>query len=245
MSTAKAVRERPILFTAPMVRAILEGRKTQTRRPAKFVSREAPFNLLASSVRADYYASNAPERGWVLCSRGVAGQWTDRTFPLKCPYGQPGDRLWVRETFAIECNSGWQDAYSEPSKPLGPVRWHDDGDGGEYFEAPRYRASEPDTILGEDEDGMRWQPSIHMPRWASRITLEVTGVRVERVQAISEVDAKAERYHGEFSPGGTMTRSPRAQFSESWARIYGARGLGWDANPWVWVVEFRKVAPDA
>lgn len=176
-----------------MVRAILEGRKTQTRR----------------IVKGTRWLSEAID---VLNIEG-SPSWTDGTgwdSCVRCPYGAPGDRLWVRETWA---DMGWP--------PTGP----------QYA----YRA-DPDS---SDNDAQRWKPSIHMPRSASRITLEVLNVRVERLQDISEEDAKAEgvtlkgmsRYDGEA----------RDAFEALWCGINGAES--WDANPWVWVIGFKVIKP--
>ena len=182
------MRERPILFSAPMVRAILEGRKTQTRRVARTPPHPVHGHRLAAAT---------------------------------CPYGQPGDRLWVRETW-------------------GPC------DGGFC-----YRADEPEGSTAKPDDG-RWHPSIHMLREASRITLEVTGVRVERLQSISDDDAIAEGLErhaqsplwkrGPLSTDQNIvdwTGFPLLAFRSIWEAINGAES--WAANPWVWVVEFRRV----
>jgi hypothetical protein len=182
-------KERPILFSGPMVRAILAGRKTQTRR---IVKNQEWYNL-----KGDY--------GDRL--RGV-----DR-----CPYGHPGERLWVRET--------WFCATGEP----GPALCHYQADG----DRPEFKGL--------------WKPSIHMFRWASRITLEITGVRVERLQDISEADAIAEgiaKHSDQWIdyPAGKSAAGwsdPRKSFTSLWQSING--GDSWNANPWVWVVEFRKL----
>lgn len=184
------MKERPILFSASMVRAILEGRKTQTRRVVKRI----PLEWLESGLHPDFVAF--PENGL-------------------SPYGQPGDRLWVRESWAYH-----------PDFP-------------ESTHRAIYRADP-----GVENDVPRWRPSIHMPRWASRINLEVTGVRVERLQEISESDAKAE---GCSVPEIIYPDEPKEHYSYAaaykhlWESINGPGS--WDANPWVWVVEFRRIAP--
>ena len=177
------MKERPILFSGPMVRAILDGRKTQTRRP---------YNPKAGFPRED---------GEVTPT--TADAWTDYG---PCPIGQPGDRLWVRETWT-QNTSG--------------VIW--------------YRADGHSIANG------LWRPSIHMPRWASRITLEITRVWVERVQDITEEEAKAEGCCGGHSsiPGYAFSATPREHFRHIWQSIYGT----WDANPLVWAYEFRRVKP--
>ncbi len=217
-----------------MVRAILEGRKTQTRRVCK------PAQAAALSFVVD-------------CDDG---KWGDEEgnvlFP--CPYGQPGDRLWVRETFYCD------DSTYPDGEPI-TCHWREvDGQRvaipleeqrAEMLENMYYRADgEPDW---EGADGPTpWRPSIHMPRWASRITLEVAGVRVERLQDISEADARAESMH-EFklspgsvfgydrkgTPGPMMRETARAAFAALWELLNGAGS--WDANSWVWVIEFKRL----
>jgi hypothetical protein len=228
MSTTK---ERPILFKAEMVRAILEGRKTQTRRIAK------EFNGFQDMDK--------------LLAR----------FPNQqgCPYGKPGDRLWVRETFCIE--SSREVTYEPPFSDGRPIRHHNDEHWGPWWQQPHYRATDPapELEIGTGEPGVKWRPSIFMPRWASRITLEITAVRVERLQSISEADARAEGVRlsqRAVSPSKAQSfwwdylRSEpscpwaRESFGTLWESINGPDGPGsWDANPWVWVVEFRRVQP--
>lgn len=225
--------ERPILFSAPMVRAILSGTKTQTRR----VLKQATGPSL--SVDTDDDAPGVAELSW-LWGDGPGHDVHETIKRVPCPYGQPGDRLWVRETFAH--------IYRDNSKP--EQRREDD---------VAYRADHP----GLDEYAYgAWCPSIHMPRWASRLQLEITGVRVERLQAISEADALAEgissvrsqswdRQHfpewrflfDEAVQAGTkppIGPSPADAFEKLWESINGPDS--WAANPWVWVVEFKRVA---
>jgi hypothetical protein len=178
--------ERQILFSAPMVRAILAGTKTQTRRVVK----GWPLELLSTP------ANFTPE--YVAHPENKA-----------CPYGRPGDRLWVRETHM---------------------------DLGACF---LYRADPgAETERALVAPGQRWKPAIHMPRAASRVLLDVTEVRVERLQAISRGDAMAEG-----CPFANMAAGPdpRQWYAELCDQINGAGA--WDANPWVWVVEFRRVTP--
>jgi hypothetical protein len=194
-----------------MVRAILEGRKTQTRRVVK-----------------------NPERlqGMV---RGEEAAW--------CPYGGAGDRLWVKETWS-------------PHSADKGIRYAVFKDGGQQYEDGVYAPGLKEYAPGA-ADHIKWKPSIHMPRWASRLTLEVTGVRVERLQDITEADAIAEgavftdfgkdRW-GNQHPGWTMEPPAADQVhclgGARWAfanLINKINGSGcWDANPYVWVVEFRK-----
>ena len=201
-------KERPILFSGPMVRAILDGRKTQTRRIVKFVQ---------------FDRSDTPGYDWHF--RGTAkgtkrsSLWQDMRHEQilsMCPYGKPGDRLWVRET---HCKYGSGYIYRAEYGTHTPIS---DGIGGP------------------------WKPSIHMPRVASRITVEITSVRVERLQDITEADAMTEGVERIYlSPREIngmqvhpLTSSYFAAFMELWRSINGPES--WAANPWVWVVEFRR-----
>lgn len=202
--------ERPILFSGPMVRAILDGSKMQTRRVIRFEDGFSPDRLI--------YRSTVD--GAFTIQEDVTGRFVQ----LQCPYGKEGDRLWVRETFAV------QPFLWEKNHGLQPV----------HYPASVPRDQIEDYVL---------KPSIHMPRWASRITLEITGVRVERVQAISEADAEAEgamewwnsKSVDEQASIYNGKRGPRAAFEMLWDSINAKRGYGWDANPWVWALEFRRV----
>lgn len=216
--------ERPILFTGANIRAILEGRKTQTRRVFKDTTEhEGPYNPA-------YLQAHRGERGWAEI----------------CPYGAPGDRLWVRETFALECDQEYVgESEFEDWRDGRPFQTHpgdDDRGTSEYHTIPRYRATEPDTLLmikdaEEPEEGMAWTPSIFMPRWASRITLEITGVRVERVQDISHKDALAEGVEYDLSK---ENGAPVPRFMALWDSINGKKHP-WASNPWVWALTFRKL----
>ncbi|WP_444905342.1 hypothetical protein ACJJIU_22225 (plasmid) [Microbulbifer sp. CnH-101-E] len=229
------MKERPILFNAEMVRAILDGRKTQTRRLIK----PQPFNG-ANDEEIIKQIGGLPA-GRSLYQE-INSAWQSRFVDIDCPYGEPGDRLWVRETFGFEVRSL----------------------GGTPHEQIVYRASKPDAVRCYDCDGMeqpiKWKPSIHMPRWASRITLEITTVRVERIQDISEEDAKAEglRWHSLYREWGGVELHPDSRpnllqwrwydnpieaFKNLWESINGAGS--WDQNPWVWVIEFRRVEQQA
>lgn len=233
------MRERPILFFGSMVRAILEGRKTQTRRvvkPQPNASRVARIALMPP--RAD----GTCEELWWDGIGSVAGKVPP------CPYGVPGDRLWVRETFALESNFNVDsnDAYPPPFSDGRPVRHvPDDGEWGEYWQQAHYRATDPEPELdyeGSEDPGCKWKPSIHMPRWASRLLLEVKAVRVERLQEISEADAHAEGVHVHpIMRADEPISTHREQFGFLWDSINAKRGHSWESNPWVWVVEFERV----
>lgn len=232
--------ERPILFSAPMVRALLDGSKTQTRRL--------------------YKVRKHPDIGCEMAASELT-QERQHVIDRICPYGQPGDRLWVRETFALSVvdpdglspqddPENWDVIYrADPEQPSGG--WTDAN--GKRIEAP-------------------WKPSIHMPRWASRIDLEITSVRVERLNDISEADADAEgcerldservtfdpelcdrcggtRLHRALGPNGGVIEDVDCVECDTYAKRYkhlweSINGAGsWALNPWVWVVEFKRVNP--
>lgn len=237
------MRELPIIFSAPMVRAIIDGRKTQTRRvvkPQPPIGHEWAGWCIASTHSADEGKST-----WAA----GAGPCLRDAHRVRCPYGQPGDRLWVRETHAIFSTHGQHRKDGKRWGPWGglPTTTSPDGTQIAYYREGFDRC-----------DPGRWRPSIHMPRWASRITLEVTGVRVERLQAISEADALSEgveRHLGGWFPYGIETclttlvdgKERTAQFATEaagsfrmlWESFNGAGS--WDLNPWVWVIEFRRL----
>ncbi|CAI8894110.1 MULTISPECIES: hypothetical protein [Pseudomonas syringae group] len=208
-------KERPILFSAPMVRAILEGRKTVTRREVKVQPRSSAdigsFGRGQPFIRHPDVTKANPE----------------------CPYGRPGDRLWVREAWQADAQVN-EVAPRELSHGE-PIRYPADG-------ASRQTGCSMIT-LGKT------RPSIHMPRWVSRILLEITDVRVERLQAITYEEAAAEGVHRDSAcrmwtatdEGGTCHKYPVPAFRDLWSGINGAEN--WNANPWVWVVEFKRVTP--
>ncbi|PRP68470.1 hypothetical protein BUE93_22225 [Chromobacterium amazonense] len=224
------MKERPVLFSAPMVRALLAGTKTQTRR----VMKEQP---VVDGLFWRVYGA-----GWSRRLTSVPAV-PGHSLATNCPYGQTGDRLWVRETFG---------------RP-----WH--------HGQPRffYRASDDDSV-GNHPDFDGWKPSIHMPRAASRILLQITDVRVERLQDISEADAEAEgcerldvereerdwklcpqcggtRLHNGLGPNGGVIFDLDCTACDTYAKRYrhlweAINGPGsWDANPWVWCISFKRV----
>jgi hypothetical protein len=213
--------DRPIIFSGSMIRAILDGRKIQTRRTIKHDQQFWEHGGYRPCLMEDGVK-------WTFLDRET-GLYAKYAPQFKCPYGAPGDRLWVRETWG-PCDGGFCYAADEG------VRWRD---------------VKPD-------DG-RWHSSIHMPREFSRITLEIVAVRVERVSDISEDDAIAEGVE-EIRPlpsirGATKGRGwrdygigvgfhqARQSFHSLWNTINKARGFGWDQNPWVWVITFKRAAP--
>jgi hypothetical protein len=202
------VKERPILFQGAMVRALLAGTKTQTRRVVKWRGLEPGLNLQFSGLSVERSGSN------FVLSSPTRTSHAYRSVPQPCPYGQPGDRLWVRETWAYHVHA--QAAMRDEDGP-----WVYAADG-----APALQMRLCD----------RWRPSIHMPRWACRLVLEVTSVRVERLQDISEADAQAE---GCDLPARDQSWNQcRRWYRDLWEQINGTGS--WDANPWVWVVEFKR-----
>lgn len=225
------MKERPILFSGPMVRAILEGRKTQTRRVVKQdLQRLGDGDWYAFDHRGINYRVNA--RHTTVAAWAHLLQF--------CPYGQPGDRLWVRETWQgplMDADTMETEYRASPDEFHNPKYCVYAADGGPA----------PEFVTLDDELVCRWRPSIHMPRWASRILLEITGVRVERLQDISEADAIVEgiektvggfwSLYGQSDVDGTY--SPRASYRALWESINGPGS--WDANPWVWVIEFKRI----
>lgn len=232
------VKERPILFSGPMVKALLEDRKTMTRRE---ITRLLGFGPITELKKTD-----TPGYDW--CFRNKRMLWNDittKTILERCPYGQPGDRLWVRETFCLE---GGPDVGYMPDIPTDgtPFKEVDINTDFEYRLVPHYRATEPDASIvpvnsEEGDDRTRWRPSIHIPRWASRILLEITDVRVERLHDITEEDEKSEGVDPSLFMGVGVdeTYAHRYAFRELWMKLNGPDS--WDANPWVWVVEFKRV----
>jgi hypothetical protein len=195
------VKERPILFSAPMVRALLAGAKTQTRRIIKPQPTRVTEHI-ERLVEGDVEIPLTVPDGW---------QWRDLyaadnqdfagAMRWNCPHGRPGDRLWVKETW------------------------------GPCAGSPVYRA----TSISDCPDGAKWKPSIFMPRWASRITLEVTEVRVERLHDISEADSRAEGVEPFVHPSGAIS------YRDAYARLWGEINGTFDENVWVWVVEFKRI----
>jgi hypothetical protein len=214
------MKERPILFSGPMVRAILDGSKTQTRRVVKDAQ-------LAGIGRCHW-----SKTGWahLRLSGGCSCQ------PVRCPYGTPGDRLWVRETWQHNIGNGPPIIYRA-----------DHGAAQSVYEADLATGAWKVAVSG-------WRPSIHMPRAASRILLEITDVRVQRLQEISDEDARAEgieysddyavreHAHVGLDEGDLIPNAPpMPSFRSLWERIHGPGS--WHANPWVWAITFWRIQP--
>lgn len=202
------MKERQIIFSAPMVRAMLDGSKTQTRRVVK------PQPYIDQMGNACWNGHNFGQSAQgVPHIKQLASPFpSSKTKRVYCPYGIPGDQLWVRETW-----------------------WHDEEDN-----AIIYRADPKSSIvdMNKHETGLakyNWRPSIFMPRCASRITLEITRVRVEPLQNISDADSLAEGVYPTST--GLYPGSPRTAYQQLWESINGPGS--WDANPWVWVIEFK------
>lgn len=204
--------ERPIIFSAPMVRAILEGRKTQTRRIAKITG--VMGDKLPVTAEGERLIELEPGE----FNRGVFHyeSLSALSGPYRLPYAV-GDTLWVREGFADTAGMGFD------------VRFH--------YKADVRDGSESDEI--RKQYGVKWKPSIHMPRIASRITLKVTGVKVERLQDISEDDAKAEGASPKYA-NGWPSREHIGGFYEIWQSINGPGS--WEENPWVAAISFERVS---
>ncbi|MFW3976956.1 morphogenetic protein [Klebsiella pneumoniae] len=209
------MKERGMIFNGEMVRAILDGRKTQTRR----IMAPQPADDIERCI-----FPNPEAIGWKSSLRHKHGSTTAHF----CHYGKPGDRIWVRETFQGPLfDYDLMDSYCKDPTP---------------FEKPEfcvYKADgvpAPEFYDADDELHCCWRPSIHMPSWASRILLEITNVRVERLKSISDGDAIREGCSTADMKSGDCVADV---FARLWASIYGAES--WNANPWVWVIEFKRV----
>lgn len=226
-------KSRPILFSGLMVRAILDGCKTQTRRAVKPQPPEHIDELHGGqlSKRAPYDIEDEEQ---LVCGWGFQD---DLGGFYKFPYGSIGSRLWVRETFAIH-----RDEMCDPKTEDDELIFYRADEGCFHRMPSPYPPMEADyNPLKEIASDLHpnWRPSIFMPRWASRITLEITGVRVERLQGISEADAKAEGCCERTYREGRGHESAKLAFRQLWQSINGPDS--WASNPWVWVIEFKRV----
>jgi hypothetical protein len=261
------MKERGMLFSKPMVLALLDGSKTQTRRVVKPQPTEEDGQIYGGTIFGPemYEPATIDKHGDMIPGPEIFGIYTeDGDWGVKCPYGKPGDRIWVRENFQPIYAEGWNEGKNDET-----------GDPVNYKTGEGYDVSYPatDGIVEfydseTDECSQRVWPSIHMPRWASRIDLEITGVSVERLQDISEADSAAEGIrpnwigdltgwnpveHG-YLPHDTNDEgevpgvdiyddlwTAKRCYQRLWESINGPGS--WDENPWVWVVEFRRVKP--
>ncbi|EDR3236073.1 hypothetical protein FB39_004406 [Salmonella enterica subsp. diarizonae] len=213
------MKERGMIFNSEMVRAILEGRKTQTRRIMKVQPGTPEFGL-----RLIIESSKANENGMYFWSQDDACGIKARSKPFLFPYGEVGDRIWVRETFRVHSRA--TDVATLVYRASVRNSWTEQ----------THRV--PVAVCNKPVTPEKWTPSIHMPRWASRILLEITDVRVERLRDLSEEDAKSEGIIP--SAGGVLPGwEYRINFRDLWMDIYGTDN--WEANPWVWVIEFKRV----
>lgn len=211
------IKSKPILFSGSMVKAILDGSKTRTRRVVK----PQPNPQSWQKIAVGFYSPTIIRKGIEEPGPEVFG-FASEDEDWKCPYGEPGGRLWLRET--------WQ-----------PCR---NGDTGEMV--AQYKSDWEFNGNPNGPIGGKWRSPCFMPRWASRITLEVTDVRVERVQDISEYDAECELPEPDYPTADSWaiglsetTRCPIMAFEYLWDSINHSRGYGWDMNPFVWVVSFK------
>jgi hypothetical protein len=225
---AVQVKERPILFSGAMIQALLAGTKTQTRRALKPQPTMDPANV--KTVNGDYDLGCGLY--FVADELGPFAKQADRDLHpwyddfIRCPYGKPGDRLWVRETHAF---------FSPEVSLL---------EGGRYV----YRADASPLTEAAVARYSKWKPSIHMPRVASRLLLEVVSIRIEQLRSISVADAVAEGikaqngdYYSYDSGRFDSWYTAKESYASLWEHINGPNS--WEANPWVWVVEFKVISP--
>lgn len=206
------MKERPIMFKAEMVRAILDGRKTQTRRPV---------NIEKMCGKLETHASRGKWRMRDGLWSSSAGDWNVWSAPKPCPYGVPGDRLWVKETLQRFDRAPATIQYAATMSPMVANQNTESDAAGRAL-----------WLWGDRKK----HSAMFMPRWASRITLEIVSVRVERVNEITDLGAQCE---GVRSPL-RMVGAHRAEFGRLWDTLYANTPSAWAANPWVWVVEFKR-----
>jgi len=223
--------DRPIIMTGESVRAILQGTKTQTRRVMKPQASHdarwcAPGTLDGDTIDA-YFLHPDSWTAWESYAVGDYGgppYETTIDLAIRCPYGVAGDKLYVKETWAHDCPH-----CDDPQCGNSDHIW--------------YRASEAPIVAESFAGSARWRSSMFMPRWASRLTLEIVKVKVERLQDISDGDAIAEGVPDFSSPklSPYMAMGVRAWYSDLWDSLNAKRGYPWAASPWIWAIEFKKV----
>ncbi|EOZ7488099.1 hypothetical protein [Enterobacter roggenkampii] len=240
------MKERGMIFNGEMVRAILDGRKTQTRRIMKVQPSDGfhpTHNGYDLDLNAHWYTPGMVDKNGYLqpAKKDVFGV-ADENEGYTCPFGAVGDRIWVRETWGVVSHELDEDGRIQPWSPDRPATAiHEMPFGNGYYTGHAIYAADGEFTWGDDdgyEDGRScWKPSIHMPRAACRILLEVTGVRVERLQAITLGDICKEIGCGlyDFRPATYGFQV----WEDLWKSIYGEEN--WQANPWVWVIEFKVV----
>ncbi len=237
------MKEHLILFSTPMVQALLEGRKSQTRRVVKFGDKDTKSIQRATSLEWDMRRADdrmplfdtwGPQKAHFLFKQPSKYNNSDIVFALQCPYGQVGDRLWVRETWAV-------------------FQLESEG-GHKEFPNILYRADNSTKLLVNqvvwkyNTPKLKWRPSIFMPRWASRITLEITDIKVQRLWEITEEDAIAEgvlseegiKYWNEHPLSFATKTSPKDEYARLWDNL-NIKKYPWYLNPWVWVIEFKRI----
>ncbi len=232
MKKENIMKERPIIMGADSVMAILGGRKTQTRRVVK----PQPIHMPEGAYIDPYNHNYEHFTAWTLDDKMLlnCGGNIKNTAHWKCPYGVIGDRLWVRESWASL-------GFHEDNVPIHVLK---DNDGIEHdvvysAECPDFEWLDENGSCEYNKNGTQashWKSPMFMPRWASRITLEITAIRVERLQDITEDDAIKEGFHNYGTEVDTLDA-----FCEAWQSLNAKRGYPWESNPWVWVVSFKVV----
>ncbi|HMG12580.1 MAG TPA: hypothetical protein VK571_05375 [Gemmatimonadaceae bacterium] len=264
------MKERPILFSGSMIPPLLDDTKTQTRRIATTrhpLSHIGPRGSEDDPSEWGYFFDGPAHNGYMVLGRGHNEQHNHGLVSIPCPYGEVGDHLWVRETWCLASEDSMEGAYHSDGRPRGPDSYEG---GGKHFAF--YRATDKDIVRSDGSqrpsggDRSPWRPSIFMPRWASRIKLEVTEVRVQRLKAITVEDALAEgctgtdpepvaegglslrirggkiAWVGALLPGVAISSAPcpRAHYATLWDSL-NAKRASWGSNPFVWAVTFRRL----
>ncbi|MGS8281644.1 hypothetical protein [Pseudomonas sp. PARCl1] len=224
------MKARPILFNGAMVRAILADNKTVTRRAIKH---QPDVPVTDAIARRECPHGPATANWYWRPKHGHLNGMPSHGWDFQCPYGQVGDRLWVRETFMDLLGTGVEHR-PDPSGPLQRYAYATECPPGSYADEAR------------KDMGLKWKPSIHMPRAACRLELEIVAVRVERLQVISRADIRAE---GLVCPpelaSDDVSPNYRDWYPAAFRELWESTGGDWVGNPWVWVVEFRRVLPEA